>query len=205
MEVILVRHSIAEGNPERRFLGVTDVPLLPEGVALAKKRAAAMPPVEHVYTSPLRRARETAALLWPGVPETAIPGLREMDFGILENRTHAELVAANDRTYLEWLVQEQWEGYPGGETFAEMRARVSAAFEEAVSDAGRRGCMRVGMVAHGGTILLLLEHYTDMRVDFGANRTENCGGFRMEVELGPDGTRCNACTALDDKQGEADG
>ena len=29
MEVILVRHSIAVGNPERRFLGVTDAPLLP--------------------------------------------------------------------------------------------------------------------------------------------------------------------------------
>ena len=38
MEIILVRHSIAAGNPERRFLGVTDMPLLPEGIALAKER-----------------------------------------------------------------------------------------------------------------------------------------------------------------------
>ena len=44
MEIILVRHSIAQGNPERRFLGVTDTPLLPEGIALAERRAAAMPP-----------------------------------------------------------------------------------------------------------------------------------------------------------------
>ena len=42
MEIILVRHSIAQGNPERRFLGVTDTPLLPEGIALAERRAAAM-------------------------------------------------------------------------------------------------------------------------------------------------------------------
>ena len=72
MEIILVRHSIAQGNPERRFLGVTDTPLLPEGIALAERRAAAMPPVEHVYVSPLRRARETAALLWPCIPETIV-------------------------------------------------------------------------------------------------------------------------------------
>ena len=57
MEIILVRHSIAQGNPERRFLGVTDTPLLPEGIALAERRTAAMPPVEHVYVSPLRRAK----------------------------------------------------------------------------------------------------------------------------------------------------
>ena len=86
-----------------------------------------------------------------------------------------------------------------------MRMRVVAAFEDSLLDADRRGCRRVGMVAHGGTILFLLERYTDVRTDFGANRTENCGGFRLEVELGPDGTRCNACTALDDKHGEADG
>ena len=205
MEIILVRHSIAQGNPERRFLGVTDTPLLPEGIALAKRRAAVMPPVEHVYVSPLRRACETAALLWPCIPETIVPGLREMDFGAFENRTHAELVAANDRAYLEWLAQERWDGYPGGETFSAMRMRVVAAFEDSLLDADRRGCRRVGLVAHGGTILFLLERYTDVRTDFGANRTENCGGFRLEVELGPDGTRCNACTALDDKHGEADG
>ena len=127
MEIILVRHSIAQGNPERRFLGVTDTPLLPEGIALAKRRAAVMPPVEHVYVSPLRRACETAALLWPCIPETIVPGLREMDFGAFENRTHAELVAANDRAYLEWLAQERWDGYPGGETFSAMRMRVVAA------------------------------------------------------------------------------
>ena len=196
MEVILVRHSIAVGNPERRFLGVTDAPLLPEGIALAKARAAEMPPVEHVYASSLRRARETAALLWPGVPETAVPGLREMDFGLLENRPHAELMAAQDKTYLEWLAQEQWEGYPGGETFAAMRARVAEAFEAAVSDAVNRGYRRVGIVAHGGTIMLLLERYTEMRADFGANRTENCGGFRLTVEPQNDGIRCTACAAL---------
>ena len=197
MEIILVRHSIAQGNPERRFLGVTDTPLLPEGIALAERRAAAMPPVEHVYVSPLRRARETAALLWPCIPETIVPGLREMDFGAFENRTHAELVAANDRAYLEWLAQERWDGYPGGETYSAMRMRVAAAFEDSLFDADRRGCRRVGMVAHGGTILFLLERYTDVRTDFGANRTENCGGFFLNVERSREGVRFMACMRLE--------
>ena len=196
MEIILVRHSIAAGNPERRFLGVTDMPLLPEGIALANQRAAELPVVERVYVSPLLRARQTAALLWPNAPETVLQGLREIDFGAFENRTHAEMVAAQDQVYLDWLAQTQWEGYPGGETFANMRARVKEAFEAAVSDAADRGCRRIGMVAHGGTIMFLLECYTNVRADFGANRTANCGGYCLSVEWRETGARCTACAAL---------
>ena len=31
MEVILVRHSVTQGNKEKRFVGRLDVPLAPEG------------------------------------------------------------------------------------------------------------------------------------------------------------------------------
>ena len=79
MEVILVRHGITQGNKEKRFVGRLDVPLAPEGEAMARETAPLMPEVEHLYVSPMLRCRQTAELLWPGVPRTLVEDLRETD------------------------------------------------------------------------------------------------------------------------------
>ena len=60
MELILVRNGITPGNQERRVVGRLDQPLAPEGEALARVVAPTLPPVEHVYRSPLLRCRQTA-------------------------------------------------------------------------------------------------------------------------------------------------
>ena len=63
----LVRHAMTQGNLEGRWLGTTDQPLGPEGVALAKANVRSTKAVpRRVWTSPLGRCRETAALLYPG-------------------------------------------------------------------------------------------------------------------------------------------
>jgi len=60
----LVRHGATEWSQNGRHTGSTDLPLLPEG----RERATAVAPVlaanafALVLTSPLQRARETAAL-----------------------------------------------------------------------------------------------------------------------------------------------
>ena len=101
MEVILVRHGITQGNKEKRFVGRLDVPLAPEGEAMARETAPLMPKVEHLYVSPMLRCRQTADLLWPGVPRTLVEDLRETDFGIFEGKNHAEL--QDDPAYRRWL------------------------------------------------------------------------------------------------------
>ena len=59
MELILIRHGTTPGNLEHRFIGVTDHPLAPQGEALARETAPKLPPVEHVYRSPLLRCEQT--------------------------------------------------------------------------------------------------------------------------------------------------
>ena len=63
MELILIRHGTTQGNKERRFIGVLDVPLAPEGEELARKVGPTLPEVDHVYRSPLLRCAQTADLL----------------------------------------------------------------------------------------------------------------------------------------------
>ena len=77
MEVILVRHSVTQGNKEKRFVGRLDVPLAPEGETLARETAPLLPTVEHLYISPMLRCRRTAELLWPGVEHTVVDDLQE--------------------------------------------------------------------------------------------------------------------------------
>ena len=74
MTVYLLRHGETEYNTQRRYLGRTDLPLSPKG------RADLVPgdfSPGIVYVSPLRRAVETAELLFPDAETEAVPGLRE--------------------------------------------------------------------------------------------------------------------------------
>lgn len=180
MEVILLRHSIAVGNGEHRFLGRTDVPLTPEGIALAKARAKELPQVEHVYASPMTRAKETAALIWPGVPTTECAGLCEVDFGMLENKTHSELVG--DAAYEAWLQAGGGEGYPGGESFFGFEKRVKESFFDLLKDAYKNGYKMIAVVTHGGVVMKLAEmyHLAD-KTTYETLRVSNCGGFRVVV------------------------
>ena len=81
MRLELIRHGETALQKEHRYQGVTDVPLSPEGRETL--RPAKFQP-ERVIVTPLQRTRETADILFPGVPQLVIPGLQEMNFGHFE-------------------------------------------------------------------------------------------------------------------------
>ena len=94
-QIFLVRHGQSEGNLFRRVQGQTDVELTADGRAqlpyLTKRFAET--PLAAVYTSPLRRAEETAAAIVGGrdIPVFADKRLIEMCFGAWEMRPWGEV------------------------------------------------------------------------------------------------------------------
>jgi len=93
----------------------------------AGERLAALARVDAVYSSPLERARETAAAIGRrlGLPVATDRGLLECDFG---EWTGGQLKVLARRP--EWaVVQRHPSGFrfPGGESFAEMQARIVTA------------------------------------------------------------------------------
>lgn len=94
-QIFLVRHGQSEGNLFRRVQGQTDVELTADGKAqlpyLTKRFAET--PLAAVYTSPLRRAEETAAAIVGGrdIPVFADKRLIEMCFGAWEMRPWGEV------------------------------------------------------------------------------------------------------------------
>jgi broad specificity phosphatase PhoE len=120
----LVRHGRTAHNAERRFLGRTDPPLDDVGHRQARALAALMPTPTALWSSPLARARQTAAYL--GEP-TVHPDLAELDQGELEGLTGPEALARFPEFFAQWAADPAHAPVPGGETLASCQARALAA------------------------------------------------------------------------------
>ena len=112
MKVVLIRHSKTAGNLMGRYIGTTDEPLCEEGIRLLENRS--YPAAELVYVSPMKRCRETAALIYPTLAQREEPLLRECDFGDFENKNYLELNGNPD--YQAWVDSGGTLPFPGGES-----------------------------------------------------------------------------------------
>lgn len=154
----LVRHGETEWNRRGLYQGTTDVPLGAEGRAQTAELAGRLRPVEldAAYTSPLRRARETAeaVLEGRGVPLVALPELRELSYGLWQGRGMRP--AGRCSPGLEWRWREDpWAvRFPGGETLEEVRRRAASALER-IREAHPRGTVLVSGHGHLNRVLLI--------------------------------------------------
>ena len=179
MTVTLIRHSITQGNLERRYIGSTDQPLCEEGEELARRVLDRMPLAERVFCSPMLRARQTAALLFPHHNErVVVEGLRECDFGVCEGMTYPELMELED--VREWLENRKALPPPGGEDPLDFARRCRESFLEVL---GRLYDEKVGSAAfvlHGGSIMSLMSQLASPQRGFYEWRVKNCEGFVLE-------------------------
>ncbi len=136
MEMILLRHGKTAANLERRYNGSTDDPLCREGLREAEA-ARSFPDVPLVYVSPLKRARQTAEICFPGARQVVVNDLREMDFGDFEGRTSAEM--EHDPAYRAWVDGGCVEACPNGESIPAFAGRVKKTFDGVVRDAASQG------------------------------------------------------------------
>lgn len=176
----LLRHAMTWGNLERRWTGTTDEPLAPEGIALARRCARPAEAVpRRVWSSPLRRCLETAAILFPGAQVITLPALRESAMGLLENKNHREL--AGEPFYREWLRSGGQTPVPGMESREEVAARAVPVFRAILDElaaAGEDGAV----VTHGGVIMAVCAALGTPRQDDYRWWAPCCGGWRIDLE-----------------------
>jgi broad specificity phosphatase PhoE len=153
MECWLVRHGESIWNSERRFQGALDAPLSPRGRAQASALAAGLAdtPFDALYTSPLSRARDTAAACGTrlGLEPVALDDLREIGLGDWEGLTLETVEARDGDHYRRWLKAPVDHPVPGGEPMPSLASRVGAALDGLCS-AHPEG--RVLVISHGGVI-----------------------------------------------------
>lgn len=106
-------------------------------------------PIDAVFSSPLRRARETAAVIGfvLGLEVEELEELRELNVGDLEGRSDDDAWRIHDEIDAAW-VQGRAEGiFPGGEDLPTALGRFGGALRTIVE---RVGDGRAVVVGHGG-------------------------------------------------------
>lgn len=151
--LILIRHGESVANAEGLLLGRTDAELTEKGVAQASSVPQLLrDPILVLRTSPLSRARHTAALLAIDVPVEVDERWVEVDYGEFECQPLSDIPAD---------IWRQWQRDPGfrpvgGESLAEVDDRVAAACDELFSTDG------LGARAAGGDVVVV-SHVTPIK------------------------------------------
>lgn len=163
MRLYLVRHAAPEEWSAGRCIGRTDVPLSEAGRRSADRLAAAFAglDVAAVYATRARRAADTAAPIAAAVGRAVTPcaGLAEIDFGAYEGRSPDEIAEADPELYARWTTAPAAIRFPGGESYAEVRARAVPAVEGIARS--HPGGTAVA-VAHAGPIRIVLAAALDL-------------------------------------------
>ncbi|MGN1314024.1 MAG: histidine phosphatase family protein [Lachnospiraceae bacterium] len=156
MEIYMIRHGETLWNKERRLQGRADIPLNDYGVHLAQITADALQsiPFSRIYSSPLCRARETAAILAHNRPVEIFTDdrLLEMAFGTGEGVSLAEIHAHPGQGMYDFIHNPQNYIPPeGGESFDQLYDRCASFIREVVIPA-EDSCDYMMIVAHGALI-----------------------------------------------------
>ena len=147
--IVLCRHAITSYNAESRFLSRTNVSLSNEGRTQARRLRSELSSfdVARVFSSPALRCQETAELALPNHDIAIVQELREVDFGMWEGLTEAE-------------VEEKWPGEldsrrlapasfrpPRGENFDDVARRLAD-----FADFLLRTQVHSAVISHRGTL-----------------------------------------------------
>jgi broad specificity phosphatase PhoE len=178
-EILLIRHGQTEWSRDMRHTGRSDVPLTAEG----KRQAEALRPVlearglDRVLTSPLARAVETCRLAGAGDRTQTRTDLLEWDYGEYEGLTTVEIRGRRP----DWSLWR--DGCPGGETAADVGARVDrvmAELRELEGDAA--------VFAHGHVLRVLGARWIGLGPEGGARlylatATVSVVGYEREIAV----------------------
>ena len=167
VKIYLVRHGETDLNKDRRFRGHSDVPLNEDGVlqAAGAARILKLAGISNVYTSPIRRAVETATAI------AVVTGARmeteddfvDIDYGEWQGLTVEEARQRNGAEVEAWRRDPGSFAFPGGDSIASVRGRLGPAFERLVQ---RDHQGPIAVVSHLAVLKLCFTVLMDLSADY---------------------------------------
>lgn len=171
----LIRHGQPQQHRDKIFLGQTDVPLSDEGRKQAEKAKAALPVgIHRIYSSDLKRARETAQIICSEVTE--VKGFREMNLGSWDGRYIEDIRGEFPELY-EKRGKNLFSFKTGNkaENFYDLQYRVVKALTDILKKDDSR---EIFIVAHSGVIRCIENNLKGGSVEDAWQKPET-GGVRV--------------------------
>lgn len=187
MELYIFRHGQTIWNAARKIQGSTDIDLTQEGIAMAKETAKAIENLElnAIYSSPLKRAYDTACILRGNRSLEVIkdPRIRELSFGDLEGTgfEHIQDPSIDEKFGTFFTHPEKYHRPPNGESLEEVCARGADFIEDIRKKYGEND--RVMIVAHGAMNKAMLKHIRgfEMKDLWYGQLQKNCGAVIVRL------------------------
>ena len=157
--VYLFRHGTTKGNLNAQYIGHTDLPLTSDSISELQSIKAHhhYPEAEAVFSSPLKRCKDSATIMFPNSNIIIIDDFIEYNFGEFEQCTAEDL--KNNDDFRQWIKGDMNAKPPFGESNAEFAYRVCNAFEKVVDGCIKTGTNNVAIVGHAGVLMTILSCY----------------------------------------------
>ncbi|MBQ0166747.1 MAG: histidine phosphatase family protein [Treponema sp.] len=168
MRILIARHGETDWNVAFKIQGKTDTDLNEHGLVQAEELCRNLKDsgynIRRIFSSFQKRARVTAETVGKGfdIPVRVLSGLEEMNLGIFEAHSWAEVMAEFPDEYAAFAADRRHHIISGGESYQLVLERFFRALDEALSEAGVAD-MAAGdsdgdilLVTHGGVMMPLL-------------------------------------------------
>ena len=136
--VFLIRHGESEWNQSHRYTGQRDLPLSNLGREQASRLAERLKDegLTAIYSSPLRRAYDTAAAIGrlAHLPVIAESGLKEINHGLWEGLTTRQVGEKFPSEYCRWRTQPHTVVMPQGESLADVAERAETVLHRILAE-----------------------------------------------------------------------
>ncbi|MFZ2959228.1 MAG: histidine phosphatase family protein [Candidatus Ozemobacteraceae bacterium] len=157
MDICLIRHGETVFNREERMQGARDIALsergMREAVELGHRLVAEGIRPRHVYTSPVKRAWDTAERLGFDVPVIPAEGLRARGLGTLEGLIRTE-IREQFPGAMEGLIHWDWCPPGGQESLGDLYRRADAELVHLIDRERESGLVLA--VTHSGVLEALV-------------------------------------------------
>ena len=188
IEIILARHGETDWNVSETFRGRADVPLNEAGRKQAEMLGEYLgqEQIDFIYSSPLKRAVETARAIAGRrkLEVNAVENLTDFHFGEWQGLSRSEVAEKYPELYRDWLDTPEQVRIPGGESLEDVRSRVVPFVEDAVMRCGEG---RIVFVSHRVVHKILvcsflgldMSHFWNIRIDTCGLTRIDCGDSRL--------------------------
>lgn len=159
MKLIFIRHGQTDLNFKRAYQGRINTPINETGTWHAKQLKEKLRDfkIDKIYTSPLKRAKETLEIVLENrekdIPIKEDRRIEEIDFGVWDTVPYEEAMIGYEEEYKAFLDDYENFTFPKGESFKDFFNRCCDFLEDIIDDSSNETIL---VASHGGVLRVFM-------------------------------------------------